>query len=487
MKLMRSLLMAATYGVAAIVIGQQPFDLDQEFVTNIQQRGVSSIAVLDDGDLLVSGDIHFGGSLEGWLLARLDPDGTRDTNWPDVSPPGGGKLVPWVDRYYVGVGQRVLRVWPNGLTDYSFHEFEDDPYIHVLQGGDYHVFPDGRLLITGTHELTDTARGFNGLYNLIWITADGRLDTTRVHRRGNGDLSKMRELLDGSFIIGGGMTEFEGHPVGNIIRVFADGALDTTFFTTASWFYPANYLPLADGKVICVGDVVFSGNDDTLHVFRLLPDGSLDPTFNNNLALWRTYDLDGKAVVSSIAPLGPDRYIVTGGFDRVEGQFRGGIAVIDTAGYLLDEPLGEAGCGTFWNGFYTTGLIVGIVPAPEYGYYIYGAYHGYDDGTIDDESQRMVSRLYGLDVGVREPYAVLPALEVYPNPASTTFNIRLDNSWRATSLVVEDIAGRTILERTVPKGFSVPEVDITGLSTGIYQVRVSDGAGRSVVGKLMKE
>lgn len=282
----------------------------------------------------------------------------------------------------------------------------------------------------------------------------------------------MRELPDGKFIIGGGLTEFEGHPVGNIIRVHPDGALDTTFQTNASWFYPAFYHPLADGKVICTGDVVFSGSDDTLHVFRLLPDGSLDPTFNNHLAMWRTTDMDGIAGVSSITPLGSDRYIVTGGFDRVEGQFRGGIAVIDTAGYLLDEPLGEVGCGTFWNGFYNIGLIVGIVSDPQSGYYIFGSYHGYNDGTTNDVYQRMVSRLYGLDVGVEEePVQAGAILSLAPNPATDLIRVNFPTGAGAVNnLEVLDITGQLVLSAR-PTGQSAV-LNVADLRSGVYFVRL---------------
>ncbi|HNA34667.1 MAG TPA: hypothetical protein PL106_16170, partial [Flavobacteriales bacterium] len=65
----RGLLMAATVGVAAIAGAQAPFDLDPSFETTINHGGVSSVAVLDDGDVLVSGDIRYG-TLSEWLLVR---------------------------------------------------------------------------------------------------------------------------------------------------------------------------------------------------------------------------------------------------------------------------------------------------------------------------------------------------------------------------------------------------------------------------------
>ncbi|MBX7128453.1 MAG: T9SS type A sorting domain-containing protein [Flavobacteriales bacterium] len=467
----RGLLMAATVGVAAIAGAQAPFDLDPSFETTINHGGVSSVAVLDDGDVLVSGDIRYG-TLSEWLLVRLNPDGNRDINWPDISPPGGGKLVPWTDRYYVAVGQGVNRIWPDGTTDYGFHGFEDDPYIHILQGGDYHVFPDGRLVITGTHALYDSIRGFVGLYNLIWITADGRLDTTRVHRRGNGDLDTILELADGSFMISGGLTEYEGHPVGDIIRVFADGSLDTTFHSTVDWFWPFTYLPLPDGKVLCGGTMHFAGIPDTLNLVRLLPDGTLDPTFENSTDYRSSFNSSGSGGVASITPYQADRYIVTGYFDSVNGEQRGGIALVDTAGHLVDDLFNGGGCGTFWNGFNTVGGINGLVPAPDGSFYIHGSYHGYNDGTTNDVYQRMVSRLYGLDVGVEEePVQAGAILSLAPNPATDLIRVNFPTGAGAVNnLEVLDITGQLVLSAR-PTGQSAV-LNVADLRSGVYFVRL---------------
>jgi hypothetical protein len=76
----------------------------------------------------------------------------------------------------------------SGLLDPTFHPIFDSPYFSYLQGGDYHVFPDGRVVMTGQYMLSDTVRGYEGTYNLVWITNTGYLDTTRTHRQANGPL-----------------------------------------------------------------------------------------------------------------------------------------------------------------------------------------------------------------------------------------------------------------------------------------------------------
>jgi len=477
------LTIAATIGVATIAHGQSPFDLDPTFITSIEQQGVGSVALLDDGDILLSGSIKFPGDQYDRSTARLNYDGSRDLAYPQVTY-GGGKLTKWNDRYYVGNGQGIRRMWSTGNLDNGFDLVSAD-YIHFLQGGDYHVFPDGRLLITGTHGLSDTVRGYVGLYNLIWITAEGRLDTTRVHRKCNGGLDTVKELADGSFLVGGGMTQYDGYPVGNIIHVFADGSLDTSYQTSVFWNWPACFYPLPDGKVLCGGNLLFEGIADTLHLVRLNADGSLDGTFNNHLDAVRTYDMDGKAAITSITPLGADRYIITGFWDQLEGEPRGGIALVDTAGNLLDDLFVGGGCGTYWDGFSTIGGINGLTEAPDGSYYIHGYYHGYDDGTTNGASQRMVSRLYGLDVGVEETGEVeaADALRVYPNPAHGQCTVQWARPVSAGTLELVDVLGRVVLN--APAQGTSKGMDLGLLPAGTYYLHLRDGkrwlAGRKVV------
>ena len=48
------------------------------------------------------------------------------------------------------------------------------------------MYPDGRVLVCGLHELSDSIRGYVGFYDLIWFSNQGYLDTTAHHRQGNG-------------------------------------------------------------------------------------------------------------------------------------------------------------------------------------------------------------------------------------------------------------------------------------------------------------
>ncbi|HRN38519.1 MAG TPA: hypothetical protein PLL18_16550, partial [Flavobacteriales bacterium] len=59
----------------------------------------------------------------------------------------------------------------------------------------------------GNYWLKDTVRGFVGWqYGLVWLNADGSLDTTRTPRSigGTGALYRIKQLPDGKFLCGGG-------------------------------------------------------------------------------------------------------------------------------------------------------------------------------------------------------------------------------------------------------------------------------------------
>lgn len=69
---------------------------------------------------------------------------------------------------------------------------------------------------------------------MIWFSNTGYLDTTTIHRRGNGALLRFKELPNGQFIGAGNITEWEGEQVDWLFRMNSDGSPDTTFRTGVS-------------------------------------------------------------------------------------------------------------------------------------------------------------------------------------------------------------------------------------------------------------
>ncbi len=267
--------------VAAMnLLGQLPFYLDTTFRAGFDQWYVNSIFERDDGRIIVSGQIKFDGDVYFRSSVLLDQDGSRNYDYPDVTFMGG-KLTPWNDRLYSANGQIVRRHHHDGTLDQSFILMNSDPYFSSLQGGDYHVFPDGRVVMSGYHNLSDSVRGFMGYHNFIWFSNEGYLDTTRVHRTGNGVIFNFWELPDGKFICTGTGTQQDGFVVDKVFRMHADGSVDTTFQCGVTEGRAFSYLPQEDGKILVAGSFVSEqASGETLWVARFLEDGTLDPTFS---------------------------------------------------------------------------------------------------------------------------------------------------------------------------------------------------------------
>ena len=453
---------------------QFPFDLDTAFRTAMDETYVNSIMLDEDGGLIISGRFRFPGVQNEKRTVKLDPYGTLDMDF-NQSVLGGGMLTPWNDRIYVATAQTVRRLLPDGLQDLSFIEMNNGPYFTSLQGGDYHVYPDGRVLMSGAHVLDDTVRGFEGLYSLIWFSNTGYLDTTRTHRLCNGVIYEIEEQPDGKILCTGSLTTYEDQPVGWVFRVEADGMLDETFNVPLQDLGTANdYHTLTDGRILVGGFCRFNGVDPVRSLVRFHPDGSLDESFtlldfeDTNSALQIPY-------VNNIFPIAGG-YIILGTFDKINGLDRGGIAMVDLDGNLLPEPFNGTGCGGFQDGVTFRRALAGITSASDGSFYIYGSYHGYDDGTTNDTTQRMVSRLYGLEVGVREQES-RALLNVYPNPSSGSFTLHTALPEANGMVYLLDATGRAVRWWNWSSGVEQASFNTTGLATGKYSLQLNTGQG----------
>ena len=465
----RLILATASLVVVKDARPQQPFDLDTTFRTEINTWYVSSILPQADGRVIISGQLKFPGDLSFRSGARLNVDGSWD---PSFASPAymGGKLTSWNGRVYQQNGPGIRRSWPDGALDTDY--VINPPYVSPLQGGDYHVYSDGRILLSGVHVLSDSIRGYEGLHCLCWLSNTGYLDTTAHHRTCSGSLDVFSPLLNGQFIGSLGTSpntaSWDGQPTSNILRFDADGALDTTFVTNVWWGEAFAYWPLPDGRVYAGGHFRITGILDTLQLVRFLPDGSLDPMFNNYLN-FAPGELDGSSPgPTCIHPLDAGRLIVTGGFQWVNGQQRGGICVVDTNGNLLNDYFNASGGGSYLYQGLSTGTVRGIIPAATNdGWYIWGSYHGYDDGTNNDTLQRMVSRLYGLNVGLGEDQDPQMQVTAHPNPGGN--HIRFNGLAHGGPVQVGVIDARGVLVM----GTEVQPnegLDVSGLLPGLYVI-----------------
>jgi len=251
---------------------------------------------------------------------------------------------------------------------------------------------------------------------------------------------------------------------------------------------------LEDGRILVSG--LFKtefASPDTLHFVRLMPNGDLDPTFNNDLEVLRMPWLSSEWPGNTInwgqftrprhTRLTDGRLVMHGSHWTVEGQDRFGLAMLDANGNLLEEPFNGAGCGRYYSdatGF-LYGNIDGLLEAPDGYIYIWGAYKGYDDGATNDPTQRFISRLYGLNVGVAEREQV--RVEVFPNPSAGEVIVELERSDGMEALEVRDALARSVLQQRITGTRMV--LDLSQQADGLYTVTLRGRAHAPVVRRVV--
>ncbi len=458
--------------VAIGAFSQWTFKLDTTFRTQITHRNVNSIAVQDDG-IVLSGTIRFPGDMSDRLLTKVDLSGDQVVSFPFGY--GGGKITEWNDRYYVSVGQGVQRVLTTGITDLAYIGMNDGPYFQSGSGGDYHVFEDGRVLITGNHHLSDSIRGFVGWYKLIWFSNEGYLDTTRIHRQANGPMWNFAALPDGKFLCSCSCTEYEGQLVGRVFRIHADGSLDTTFQTDVFTGNIFAYYPLEDGRTFIAGRFRRSAApDDTLYIARLMPNGSMDPSFTPpNCSPGDLPNPASGAGISFIHPWLDGNLIISGRFRYINGEPRNSICMIDSTGNVL-PPFHGQGVGTFQYAVNTYSSINHISEDDQGRLYIAGAYTGYNDGIINDTLQRFVSRLLveeDTTVGISTAVRNTANFSLHPNPSSGHVHINFEQPTTNGVAQVWDALGSLVYVQHITATNST--LDLRALSDGLYFVSIS--------------
>lgn len=470
------------------VVAQTTFELDTTFRVPFQARNIIDALLLPDGDVVLSGGIRVEGDEEGILRGgvRVDPDGTRDLSFPTVSYMGA-HLTPWQDKLYAG-GSGIRRLNMNDFSLDPTWDLINAPLISLFQYGQYHVFPDGRVLMSGLHDLSDTERGFVGSYELIWLTNTGQLDTTRIHRNANGTILRLKQTYDGKFMCYTYGTLFDGHPVPRVFRVNADGSWDSTFVAPFPSFtgYCFGFYPLLDGRCYAAGQFIATGSTDTLYVVRFMPDGSLDPTFHNETR----YELPSSigtngALLVGVLPLADNRLVVYGVFERANGHLHRGICMIDSTGNVLPEFFPGDGCSPYNYLGSNYCEIDGVEPTGDGDLYIWGAYRGYDDGTVNDTLQRLISRLHIPDLSTGSEHAepVGHAMAIHPNPAHATTTVELDGALPQGVLVLRDALGRAVW-RQVVQGHTVT-LSVQTLGAGVYTIELLQAGQRVGMQRLV--
>ena len=209
---------------------------------------VQALAVQNDGKILAAGSFSVAAQAGGAGVVRLNPDGSVDPTF--------------------NVGTGVVDDGGTVGTAYTIT-----------------VLPGGQILVGGAFVT------FNGVgtAGLVRLNADGSVDPT-FNPGGAGitannygeDVRSVAIPANGTILIGGHFSAYDGHAAGSVARLNADGTLDPAF-NVGDGVDDGGVYALAvqgNGQVLVGGGYNNFDGIGTSHLVRLNSDGSLDTSYD---------------------------------------------------------------------------------------------------------------------------------------------------------------------------------------------------------------
>jgi uncharacterized delta-60 repeat protein len=286
---------------------------------------IHSIALQPDGKVLIGGEFTVADGVPRGHVARLNPDGTTDFTFMNALGGANGAvystalqsdgklLIGGTFQFVNGIAQPgVARLNPNGSLDTNFKAATGSGPIGVQIA----LQSDHKILIE-----TTVLNGTTTHDTLYRLNADGTTDTNWLVAL-DGAVTAMAQQTDGKIIIVGSFTP-------GIARLTTNGVVDPTFLSGMSGVVGlVNCVAIQpDGKVLIGGYFFFVNHVARTRLARLNSDGSVDSTFQNGMA---GADGDPEAIV-----LQPDGKVLIGGyFNSVNNTPRSGIARLNSDGSL---------------------------------------------------------------------------------------------------------------------------------------------------------
>ncbi|MFY8009147.1 MAG: T9SS type A sorting domain-containing protein [Flavobacterium sp.] len=263
---------------------------------------IKKIASTPDGKLLYSNSY-------GDFFARLNPDGTNDTNFNtnvnvafssnaqvnDFGCQSDGKII--VIGYYTN-NRLIVRLNTDGTVDNTFNSFTGSNNVYSLR--DFVVQPDGKIVVVGL---------FTSFYNvscnnIFRLNTDGSIDTTfnvggvgALFGNESSYINTIELLPNGKMLILGNFGAYNGVSRNNMAVLNLDGSLDANFNPGSGFVYESSGTPSSlnllaiqpDGKFYVSGK--FSTYNGTVvnRLIRISSDGSLDTSFSTGTGFQFSY------------------------------------------------------------------------------------------------------------------------------------------------------------------------------------------------------
>lgn len=235
-------------------------DLDKSWIIN----GLSAVAILSDGKILVGGDFTIGGTRK--ILLKLNANGALDNSFPSPNFNSVGSKLPTIKKIIDLGSDRVLvagefnmftaspRIDFNSLVKITYTGLLDISYQTNLLATSYpnDILPlnDGKLLVSGTLKWSNgqTSKPF-----IARLNANGSQDLTFHFKERltglfvgtgytDGSITAMQLQSNGKIIIAGGFSGIEDNSIrdgsygySQLARLNTDGTVDKSFKSPKSY------------------------------------------------------------------------------------------------------------------------------------------------------------------------------------------------------------------------------------------------------------
>jgi uncharacterized delta-60 repeat protein len=362
-------------------------------------NNVQAITVQPNGKILVGGDFaEFNGRLRG-RFTRIDPDGSTDPGFylgtgvnatvKTVTVAQDGKILIGGDFTSVNGVDRmhIARLHADGSLDTGFGlgEGANRAVLAIVP------LSNGKMLVGGAFT------SYNGVScsRLIRLLSDGSLDTSfDVGVGPNGAVYAIQVQPDGTIVVAGSFSQFNGVVHKCVARLHEDGSLDVAFvpYPVANVAIGAYSVAVQDDGKILVGGT-FTAIPTMKHLARFNTDGSLDTAgFDTGTG----FSDPNSVSVESILLLPDGKIMVGGSFRAFNGVAVDGIVRLNSDGSLDD---------TFEFGIGADGVVLAMVMQADGKVLIGGAFSSYN-GVTSERGLALLNADGSLDEGFNDGYGV---------------------------------------------------------------------------------
>ena len=332
---------------------------------------VRTVSLQTDGKLIVGGDyLNFNGAITTYLC-RLFQDGSKDSSF-NLGTSFNGKvycsLIQSDGKIILGGSfttfnginaNRLIRLNSDGSIDATFNTS-----IAASSGIVYGLAlqNNGSVLIVGSFTK------YNGITSnrVARILSNGNLDTSFITGSGaNGVIEEVQLQADGKVILAGSFDSFNAISNSKIIRLNADGSFDNSFVIGSGFNASVSALAIqSDGKIIAGGDFITYNGISANKILRLNIDGSIDAGFVSGLGF--------NSGVVEVVKLNSAGNIMVGG--SFTGTYNGidinRLTCLSSNGVL--DPIFNIGAGPF------SASVLDLANAADGSWYVGGSFSIFD-------------------------------------------------------------------------------------------------------------